>query len=426
MMGNENRKRLEFPRYTAGVLVFILTLFLFFSYAGPLAFPLTVTLGGLLLLGHWRNVRHLGWLVAVLLIMVAWIGYRSSLWQAGVDGGVIDLKGGTAEDWMLIAFQTLWYPAVVLAAFDLKDKHAVWLAKWVAGGVMALSLWVLVDAISGASIYQQLSAALYQPIRPDLAMVKLSITAYVLMLVFWPILLFTQVKHAYRTGIATLVACVLVAVITGANAPILALIISAAVFFFVRKVPNIAGISIYRLFAGAVGVLVLIIPAVVHTGVLNRFKPFAPPSWDARIDIWQFGADRLFEKPLLGWGFNTSRNFGSENIPLHPHNMPIQVGLELGYVGVVILALFWVLLVLRIGRGEEAAAPEMQELQSLDGPAVVVKRDTRPYALATAAAFFTIACLSFGIWQEWWLALGALTAVVVIVVQKAVKPDITG
>ncbi|MEO6341223.1 MAG: hypothetical protein ABIO39_14370, partial [Caulobacteraceae bacterium] len=29
---------------------------------------------------------------------------------------------------------------------------------------------------------------------------------------------------------------------------------------------------------------------------------------------------------------------------------------------------------------------------------------------ATALAYLTIGALSFGIWQEWWLALGALAA----------------
>ncbi|MEM9966230.1 MAG: O-antigen ligase family protein [Asticcacaulis sp.] len=419
----EAAKRLEFPRYTAGVLVFILSLFLVFSYVGPLAFALTATLGGFLLLGHWRNVRHLGGLVLVLLAMLGWIGYRSTLMSDIGATGVIDLKSGTAEDWVLIAFQTLWYPALVLAAFDLKARHAGWLARWVAYGVLALSVWVLLDAISGAAIYQQLSEALYQPIRPDLAMVKLSIAAYALVLVFWPILLLTRVKHTYRTGIVTLLACVLVPLITGANAPVLALIVSVAVFYTARQAPYIGRISVYKIFAAIVAVFVLATPAVVHTGLLGAFKRFAPPSWDARIDIWQFAAERLFEKPLLGWGFNSSRTFGGENIPLHPHNMPIQVGLELGYVGVVILAVFWGYLILRIGRGgAEATGVNLRELQSLDSPAVAVEVDTRPYALATASAFFTIACLSFGIWQEWWLALGALATVVMIVVQKAVRP----
>jgi len=416
-------KRLEFPRYTAAVLVFILSLFLFFSYAGPLAFALTATLGGFLLLGHWRNAGHMGGVLLAMLAMVAWIGFRSSLMQDMGAGGLIDLKDGSARDWMLIGFQALWYPALVLGALDLKARHAGWVAKGLAYGVLGLSLWVLMDAISGASIYQRLSAALYQPIRPDLAMVKLSLAAYGLVLVFWPILLLTRVWHSYKTGVVTLAACVLVSLLTGANAPVLALIVSGAVYYTATRAPYMARLSIYRFFAGLVAVFILLVPLVVHTGILEAFKRFAPPSWDARIDIWQFAAARLFEKPLMGWGFNSSRTFGGEFIPLHPHDMPLQVGLELGYVGVVMLAVFWAVLILRIGKGGAEVAPQdLRVLQSLDTPVASVIVDTRPYALASAAAFFTIACLSFGIWQEWWLALGALAAVAMIVAQKAVQP----
>jgi hypothetical protein len=44
-----------------------------------------------------------------------------------------------------------------------------------------------------------------------------------------------------------------------------------------------------------------------------------------------------------------------------------------------------------------------------------VAREDRAGAAACAAAaggYFTIGALSFGVWQEWWLALGALTAAV--------------
>ena len=46
----------------------------------------------------------------------------------------------------------------------------------------------------------------------------------------------------------------------------------------------------------------------------------------------------------------------------------------------------------------------------------------RPMAAAAAAAvsaYLTIGALSFGVWQEWWLALGALTAATCLALAKS-------
>ena len=68
-----------------------------------------------------------------------------------------------------------------------------------------------------------------------------------------------------------------------------------------------------------------------------------------RVEIWHFAAERALEKPLFGWGFNASRYVpngdavshflppGQSLIPLHPHDAFLQVWLEIGAVGAVIV-----------------------------------------------------------------------------------------
>lgn len=391
-------KRLELPSYTAAVLGFVLSLFLFLSYTGPLALAVTAALGGLLLLGHWRKAERLDGILWVVAVLMLWIGLRSALLPDLFDYGLIDFDDRSSKGWFLALGETLCYPALILGAFAVRGRQAARLAVWLAWGIAALSLWVLADSLSGARLYQALSEWLYQPIRPDLARVKVSMPAYALVLLLWPMLLLTEAGQFLRLRFVTLVAVVLIPLVTGADAPLVALCVSAAVFFATRYGPR----RFYKVLAGVVAAFILLTPPVVASGVLGRIKPLMPPSWDARIDIWQFTAARLFEKPWLGWGFNASRNFG-EAIPLHPHNMPLQVGMELGYVGLVIAAAFWVVLILRIGHER----PEGM--------------DSRPYGLAVTAGFFTISCLSFGIWQEWWLGLGVLSAAVLILMQNAVR-----
>jgi len=120
--------------------------------------------------------------------------------------------------------------------------------------------------------------------------------------------------------------------------------------------------------------------------------------------IWQFAAQRLMEAPTIGWGLDAARNLpGGKDIievplgggrvakgeimPLHPHNGPLQVWLELGAIGAVLLATTLALAVRRL------------YARARDGAAVLA-------ATAWGLTATIIACLSYGLWQSWWL--GAL------------------
>ena len=116
-----------------------------------------------------------------------------------------------------------------------------------------------------------------------------------------------------------------------------------------------------------------------------------------RVEIWYFSAERIAEKPLLGWGFDSARHIGERFfeageageaggriVSLHPHNAPLQIMLELGAIGAVIaLALMWLV------------------AHRLD----TLPFRTREFAQALFIATFAIACVAFGTWQNWWLAL---------------------
>ena len=115
-------------------------------------------------------------------------------------------------------------------------------------------------------------------------------------------------------------------------------------------------------------------------------------TWEARLDIWTYSAARVLEHPGLGWGLDASRLIGGP-VSLHTHNAALQVWLELGAVGAALFALIWVVVFEAIGK----AAPADRA-----GAA----------ACAGAAGATCHRRASFGVWQEWWLALAAVTAAV--------------
>jgi O-antigen ligase len=112
-----------------------------------------------------------------------------------------------------------------------------------------------------------------------------------------------------------------------------------------------------------------------------------------RLMIWSFAGDRIAENPIAGWGLDASRSIpggkdlvrpGETWMPLHPHNTPLQVWLELGAPGVVLIAL----------------------LVALAWHSLAVAPWWRLYAAAAGASLTIalIACVTtYGIWQEWWL-----------------------
>ena len=113
-----------------------------------------------------------------------------------------------------------------------------------------------------------------------------------------------------------------------------------------------------------------------------------------RVEIWYFSLERIAEKPVLGWGFDGSRYiaeyfFGADEtgrsmVPLHPHNGALQILLELGAVGaVIVLALLWLIAV---------------QLDNLS-------RRTRECGQALFVAALAIGCVAYGQWQNWWIAL---------------------
>lgn len=118
-----------------------------------------------------------------------------------------------------------------------------------------------------------------------------------------------------------------------------------------------------------------------------------PGSAPHRVFIWNHVSEWALEKPLLGWGFDSSSGFPNRGvepwkdytsvIPLHPHNAPLQIFLELGAVGLAIAAAVVAETVRRIER---------------TGPA------WSPWFGAAAMTAYAIANSGYGIWQTQWIA----------------------
>jgi len=132
-----------------------------------------------------------------------------------------------------------------------------------------------------------------------------------------------------------------------------------------------------------------LLPAVYDAAELAAM----PQPHRHRVQIWTYALERIAERPVFGWGFDSARELmgtgGSAALPdapmsLHAHNLTLQVWMELGIAGVALISLLGYCLWRRAASLDTAAAAP---------------------ALAGFAAWLVFAEISRGAWQHWWLAV---------------------
>lgn len=183
--------------------------------------------------------------------------------------------------------------------------------------------------------------------------------------------------------------------------------------------------AVPRLAALGFAIFILAAPLVFAFGLSHApsLEPL-PRSAAHRVLIWDFVLDRIAEKPLLGWGMESSRaipggsdNFAAEDLaryglnspeahnwfaapaarrlPLHTHNAALQIWLELGLVGALLAA-------------------------ALGGTALLAA-GASPAGFGMAVSALVTGQLSFGVWQPWWVASVLLAALVASVLRPGAR-----
>jgi O-antigen ligase len=375
-------------RWPLGVFSAAFVLLMLLSYVGPQAFaPLAAVCAVLVL--PWARLPRRGWPWAALGgALLAW-GTASLLWTqwpVQVYGGYRSLERLTV---LKLALQAVLLPALVLAAARLPQAQARRSLMICAWGLVALSALIALDSLDGGRAYQLMVRLVRLDAPPDIAAIKVSQGSATVALLMWPAGVALKRSGFGWAALAFLPCLAGAAFLLGYDVVVLAAITGGLAFLLVKTLgrPAIRGV------AAAVAVYWLAAPLVIlgaiHSGLIAGVKFHLPASWAARLYIWTNATGHIAENPLWGWGLDSSRAFAG--IPLHTHDGALQVWLELGLPGAVMMAALWVGLFLALDR-------------RLDD------RDNAAAGAASAVAFLTIGALSYGVWQDWWLALGALTA----------------
>jgi len=261
----------------------------------------------------------------------------------------------------------------------------------IAGFVLAISL-MLIEKFGGAPVYQLYHGEL--PAIPWLeSLNRFNRGMTVIAILVWPAAHATLRLHRFA-GVALFCAAGFTGMQLNSDAAVIALLFGAIGYGLVWLLPKY---RVATIFGGFAALSVLLMPAAIDrfplTPLQTEVKEALPNSAYHRLLIWKFSQDRIAERPVFGWGFNGSRSVPGgdvevdENLtslPLHPHNAALQWRLELGLPGAVLGSLAILFLFRTASRYSD--------------------RNERATAVATIIAGMTIACLSYGIWQSWWVA----------------------
>lgn len=274
-------------------------------------------------------------------------------------------------------------------------------------GLVVIAVLMSVDALTNQGVYRALRLSVRAEGPASLIRPKAARGCYTVALLFWPASLWMWRRGWRAAAVAMAVAFLASAVGLTVDTPILAVGLGGIAMAAVRR---FGGRAVVVLAAGTV-IYFALAPLAIE--LFGRYLPtisshyvVGKASWGARADAWRFAAAMTTHHPWFGLGTDASRMYAQ--IPMHPHDAAIQIWFELGAVGVCLVILFWLWLwsaVLKVsGRS----------------------RDTAGVLAAVAVAYLTIGGSSFGVWQEWWLALGALAFVLAQVFDRSFERNPPG
>lgn len=276
-------------------------------------------------------------------------------------------------------------------------------------GLVALAVECYGDAPLDRSIRGALALEDFQPFM-------LNRPASILAVLVWPAAAAAYVGMG-RSAAAVVVAAG-VAALSGTESTSVALAVTAGILVAALSlVPGVRRIVVRTVAAVA---LAAVLAGPVYSLGLAAFGNRAisdttVSSMLHRLYIWDFVAQRIREKPVFGWGLEASPRipgghldplpvppdatlrekkilaYKAQLLPLHPHNGGLQVWLELGIPGILLLGAFLALACRAASRA--ASDPVLSAL-----------------CLAQFVAGFVVAELCYGIWQSWWMSALALAA----------------
>jgi O-antigen ligase len=276
---------------------------------------------------------------------------------------------------------------------------------FLAGFVLGLALLTFEIATAASMIRflreQAIVKDIIGPQRPLYLYSYFNRVATLVGLIAWPAALVLGRRAGWLWGAVLALAAFAPVLMSDSETAKLAYGTGIVVWLAARLVPRRAALVLGILIALGVVTAPLVLRSSVIGWAPGTLAPSDKESSLAhRVAIWDFTYSAIRKRPYFGWGLDSSRVIpgahatfarNAELLPLHPHDMALQLWLELGVFG----ALWGAAFALYVTRAIAGEAP-------------------RPAAQATLLAMVAAAAINasagYDLWHPWWLSFLWLSA----------------
>lgn len=349
-----------------------------------------------------KNTTLLVTFLAAVIMFTFWMGL-STLWA---PSPLKSLKLFGSLSALFLAGFTL---CCLLQLFD--NRHLRFLGFSFFLGCLLTFLFLTLEVYFGGSLRHYVKTGEYFTFYNTNGLMPYNQGATFLAVIVWPLLgLVYRWQRLLALPFLAIIFCLVLQL--ESHAAVAGLLVGGFVFlgvYSLRKPALILGsaLTFIVMITSPQIIVTFLDPVKVEAALPNQAKA----SYSHRLWIWRYVSHRAFEKSLTGWGLDASRDkelkqsmlwhserfcleegqkgevqsCANESIPLHPHNMALQIWLELGVIGSILAALVISIFPLLI-----AYWP--------------LSRFGKALAASTYASSLVIGFVAYGIWQNWWVS----------------------
>ncbi|MGI4776243.1 MAG: O-antigen ligase family protein [Janthinobacterium lividum] len=215
----------------------------------------------------------------------------------------------------------------------------------------------------------------------------------------WPLLEIFITKRKYYISCLLYLLILYILCLSDSLASLVGFVISGGVFLFIRvfsiKFSKYIRIFLILIFASFPLIAYNMNPSTIS----DRYSKLLPDSAKHRLFIWNFVSKKIISKPILGYGFGSSKKYVAPQeeminyngyywspLPLHPHNNVLQILFETGLIGFSLFLL--------------SISKYLKKLEQM----IIVNPTIGGIFYACFINYFVIGMISFSILQVWWVA----------------------
>jgi len=367
----------------------------------------------------WPSIVPVMAIAAVAVLVVGRVTWRMLPLQLVLLLALLVVLAGMSAIWSLEPLSSLKLAAWLFGTFAAlltlsaavpgmrEEEREAFRRKLVIGFLLGLALLEVMILSEGRALDYVRNLDFLVPLlgkqRPVNSIVEFDTATSFVALLSWPVIGIVLRRRGAWPALAIYTLALVVIFQGKSTTTKLAFVIGGLVFFVGRAAPK----TVAWAMGAALAIGIVAAPLVLRSDRLDGVATALPVfknkegSLAHRFAIWQFVAERIDERPILGWGIDSSRwmpgghqlrEAGGEMLPLHPHDAALQLRLDLGLPGV----LLGVGLVLFVANG-------------------IARRKRGPtedgLILALIATASVLALISYNLWHIWWITMLWLSAI---------------